>query len=231
MRNALPLALAAAAALLGACTWASLDAITVAGDAGPQRAGPGGPAADGAGDEAPASGASAGACSASGAATATAAATRQWTFDSNVEGWSLETDTGVPATLGWNASAGDPSPGALEADVTPAASDSGAVSGAWAAFIPSSPLDLSGRTLSAWVWLDSGESPNLKTFVQTGSQYDWADNGTVHLALHEWTCVSMPVSSPSYEQPSYDPSQVIRLGFEMLGREPFRLFIDSVRYQ
>jgi hypothetical protein len=212
-------AIAACAALLAACTWASLDAIapSTGADGSPPSAGDDGAAAA----ETPPP---ADPC----AAAVTPA--REWTFDSSVQGWSVETDTGVPATLTWTGAAGDPSPGALQADIAPAATDSGTVTGAWVSFVPESPLDLSGRTITAWVWLDSGDSPNLKTFVQTGDQYNWADNGTVHLFAHEWTCVAMPVSAPSYRQPNYDPTRAIKLGFEMLGLSPFRLLIDSVRY-
>jgi hypothetical protein len=215
-------AIAAAAALLSACTWATLDTLAPA----PAGVDGGAPAAsvDGAGAEDGASPSATDPCAA-GIAPA-----REWSFDSTLEGWSVETDTGVPATVAWTGASGNPSPGALQADVTPAATDSGTVTGAWVSYVPSSPIDLSNRTISAWVWLESGESPHLKTFVQTGAQYNWADNGTVHLFWHEWACVSMPVSTPSYTQPNYDPTRAIRLGFEMLGLTPFRLYIDSVRY-
>ena len=124
---------------------------------------------------------------------------------------------------------GDPAPGALQADVTPSSSDA-SLTGAWVRFVMASPADFTGRTISAWAWLDSGQSPHLKTFVQTGAMYEWADNGTIFLGTHQWTCLALPVSSPAYSQPAYDPTKVVALGFEMLGTEPFRIFIDSVRY-
>jgi hypothetical protein len=154
----------------------------------------------------------------------------EWTFDSTVEGWIAFSDTGGQATLGWNGSLGDPSPGALEVDVTPKPNDAGVISGAEVAYDMPSPTDLSLRTIAAWVRLESGAPPHLKTMVQTGAQYAWADNGTTYLTLGAWTCVSLDVSTPSYSQPQYDPTQVIRLGFEMLGTTPFVLAIDDVHY-
>lgn len=164
------------------------------------------------------------------ACSAVATPTQEWTFDSDVQGWTLATDTGVIGTRSWTGSLGNPSSGALEVAVTSSASDA-AADGAWAEYDATPLGNLSGRTVSAWVWLDSGPSPHLKLFVQTGSQYTWADNGTIDLAQRVWTCVSMPVSSPSYTNgPNYDPTNVVRLGFEMLASSPFRIYIDTVRY-
>ena len=45
----------------------------------------------------------------------------------------------------------------------------------------------------------------------------------------QWTCVSLTLSSPAYNQPEYDPSDVIAIGFETLAVDSFELFIDSVQ--
>jgi hypothetical protein len=215
-----------AGSLVAACAWVSLDAIAPAPAAGDAQPPPvDAPPADASGgfDDGPPISPSSPACA------APATPVNQWTFDSTVEGWSIETDTGAQATLAWSAATGDPAPGSLQADVTPSSSDA-SLTGAWVRFLMTTPADLTGRTISAWAWLDSGQSPHLKTFVQTGAMYEWADNGTIFLGTHQWTCLSLPVSTPSYSQPSYDPTKVVALGFEMLGTGPFRLFIDSVRY-
>ena len=154
---------------------------------------------------------------------------REWTFDTDPQGWTLAMDTGVVGSLSWAGTTGNPSPGALDVHIT-AAVDGGA-NGAWAEYDGTPLGNLSGRTLSAWVWLEAGVSPHLKMFVQTGSQYTWADNGTVDLTPGVWTCVSMDVSSPSYTNgPNYDPTSVVRVGFELLASTPFSLFIDTVAY-
>jgi hypothetical protein len=157
------------------------------------------------------------------------ASLQEWTFDTTIQGWILATNSGVKATLTWTGSTGDPTPGAMQVDFTPAPSDAGATSGVWI-HEEMAAANLTGRTVSAWVWLDSGPSPQFLTFVQTATDYAWADNGVVALPLHAWTCVSLPVSAPAYNQPEYDPTNVIRIGFEMLGAKPFRVYVDSVRY-
>jgi hypothetical protein len=150
-----------------------------------------------------------------------------WTFDSSVQGWTLSLDSNVQASLTWTDATGDPSFGALQVDVTPSV-DAGTNTGGWVEY-SASLGDLSSRTISAWAWLDMGAAPHLKLFVQTGSQYAWADNGTTFLSPHAWTCLSLRVASPAYEQAMYAPDDVISVGFEMLGATPFRLFIDSVQ--
>jgi hypothetical protein len=155
-------------------------------------------------------------------------ATIQWTFDSAIEGWILSLDTGVDASLEWIGTTGDPSPGALQVEITPYAGEGGAINGGWLQY-NTALGDLAGRIVSAWVYLDSGTSPALKVFVQTGTQYEWADNGTVTLAPRAWTCVSLPISTPAYNQPNYDPTAVIRVGLQLLGSAPFQLYVDTVR--
>jgi hypothetical protein len=152
-----------------------------------------------------------------------------WSFDGGLGPWSLSLDPGVQANLTWTTAVGDPTPGALQVDVTPAASDASDITGV---YLKVEGLgDLAGRTAAAWVWLDQGKAPHLKMYAQTGSQYVWGDNGTVYLPARVWTCVSLPLSSSSYQQASYDPTDVIRLGFEMLGLTPFRLYVSNVHIQ
>jgi hypothetical protein len=152
----------------------------------------------------------------------------EWTFDASVSNWTISAQSGVQATLAWTGAVGEPSPGSLDVEITPRTSDAGTTSGAWPQY-GMTLGNLSGRTVSAWVWLESGPSPQVKLFVQTGTEWVWADNGTVHLSPNVWTCVSLPVSSPSYSGENYDPTDVIRLGFELLGVDSFRVYIDTVR--
>jgi hypothetical protein len=139
------------------------------------------------------------------------------------------TANGLAATQGtvsWTGGTGNPTSGSLEVDVTRIGT---IYPGAWLEYL--APLgDLSGRTVVAWVWLDSGPSPRFKFFAQTGLHFAWADNGPVPLVPRTWTCVSLPISAPSYIGPNYDPTSVVVLGFEMLGSAPFRLYVDTVKY-
>jgi hypothetical protein len=234
------MAVAVASALL-ACDWVNLDAIAPLGpdDVGPRDVGTtgfgstdGAPTEDGEIEAADAADGAADATSeASTPCTPNTPAVEQWTFDTGIEGWILLTDPGVAATLAWTASTGYPTAGAAQIDVSPTpTTDAAALSGAWLVLEETPSANLAGRILSAWVWLDSGPSPHLKVFVQTGTEYSWADGGTVFLTPHTWTCVSLDVSMPAYNQADYDPTQVIRLGFELLGTAPFGLYVGTVQY-
>jgi hypothetical protein len=160
--------------------------------------------------------------------TSTQTVVRQWTFDTSTEGWTIDSDPNFQSVLAWTGTIGYPAPGALAIDVTPP-DDAGPSSGVLLEYTTSLG-SLAGRVASAWVWLDSGSSPKLKMFAQTGAQYAWADNGTVTLAPKTWTCVALPLSTPSFNNVGYDPTNVIALGFEMLATSPFHVYVDTVRY-
>lgn len=150
-----------------------------------------------------------------------------WTFDSTLEIWTMSLDTGVTASFVWTGSAGYPALGAASVQISPLADDAGTPNGGWIEY-PHSFGDLTGRTVSAWVWLESGTSPYLQVFAKTGAQYVWGDNGTVQLRPKVWTCVSLPVSTPYYNQPGYDPSDVVTIGYLFLGSTPFTVYLDTV---
>ena len=164
------------------------------------------------------------------ACSSTATPVQEWPFDTTIDGWIIGVNSGVNATLTWTGSTGYPTPGALQVDFTPGPLDSGVNSAVWI-HIEVPPSDLTGRTLSAWVWLNSGPSPEFLTYVQTGTSYAWADDGEHTVAPQTWTCLSLPVSNPAFSQPGYDTTQVIRIGFEMISNSPFRVFVDTVRYE
>ncbi|MGA2450638.1 MAG: hypothetical protein ABTD50_18380 [Polyangiaceae bacterium] len=163
-------------------------------------------------------------------ATASSPATAQWTFDTTIEGWALLSGSS-DATLTWTG-AGNPEPGALEVDGTASPTDGASTIPAYAVVNETPSVDLGGHTVSAWLWLDSGTSPSIKLFVQTGSLYVWADGGSIVLSPLTWTCVTLDVSSPAYysQDGVYDPTSVVRIGFELDQSAPYRLYIDSVGY-
>ncbi len=160
-----------------------------------------------------------------------AAPVQEWTFDTTIQGWIVTVDpVQVTSTVTWTGSTGDPAPGALQVDFTPAPPDAGRGSAVWVQF-DMAPSDFTDRTLSAWAWLDSGPSPHFLTYALTGASYVWADNKPHTLAPHTWTCLSLPLSTPAFNNPGYDPTQVVRIGFEMYIDSPFRVFLDTVRIQ
>ena len=222
-----PLTDAATAAMPGdetdAVADATTDGVTDASTDGPEALVSDAPSESAAvGESLPSDEASTQAC------TATQPPLVAWNFDSSVDGWILSSSSSPAVTMSWSGSTGYPSPGALEVDLAEGASDAAGPTVAWVN-VDMTALDLAGRTVAAWVWLDSGPSPLLLSFVQTQTSYAWADNGELQLAPGTWTCVSLQVSSPATMQSQYDPTQIFRIGFEVIATAPFRLFIDSVR--
>jgi hypothetical protein len=207
-----------------------LDALTVPPPDAADESSVTGGAAEG-GDDA--------AVSASSACTAAVAPMLSWDFDTTAEGWILSTGSSPEFTMSWVATNGDPTPGALEVD-GPMAPDGSSEVGV--VTVDFAPADLTGRTLSAWVRLDSGPSPRVLFFVQTRDPeagaaavdptagWGWADNGEIELSPGTWNCLSLPVSSPATNYP-YDPMHVVDIGFEMFATAPFQLSIDSVRVE
>jgi hypothetical protein len=235
MRSPGPARLLVSAALhapaLAACTWSDLDAVTLpAATAAPANDAAALPPEDAAevtqadvSDDAQSAPTPTAACAPSETEPA-----QSWTFndgDAGVDGWTVSSDTGVSASVTWTGATGNPSPGALLFAVT---AGDGANQGAWLRNAASYG-DLTGRTISAWLWLGGGPSPHLKLFVQTGSEYVWADGGTVNLAPQQWTCVSLSVSSPAYNGPEYDPTDVVNIGFETVAVDSFQLYVDTVQ--
>ena len=225
---ALRLSTAAATLLLGACGWRTLGAIALpaeASDASPPAAAAGD--ADVEADQDVIEEPGADEPPSPRPCTAVGTPIDAWTFDAGLEGWTLSLDPNVQASLAWTGTTGDPAPGAIQVTIAPS-EDAGTITGGWVEY--SNPLgDLSSRTASAWVWLAMGTPPHLKLFVQTGSHYAWADNGTTYLSPQTWTCLSLNLQAPSYEQAMYDPSDVVTLGFEMLGSTPFEIYIGTVQ--
>jgi hypothetical protein len=167
------------------------------------------------------------------ACTAGGAAVVGWTFDTNadVTKWMLAFDPGAQVTMSWSGLMGNPSPGALEVNLAAVAPDAGGLH-VWVHGNVVPAANLTGRTVSALVWLESGPSPEFYSFVQTTvGGYSWGDNGKVELTPGVWNCVTIPVSSPATRLLGYDPAQVIRIGYMMVATTPFRLLIDSVRAQ
>ena len=207
---------------VGACELQQLDAVTAprpdaGGDESPGTALSGGPT-DAASD-AP--------VDASNTACSALAPVIEWTFDTSNDGWMITSSQDARATTSWTGAIGNPAPGALELDVGDAAPDANGLSVVWV-YKEISAVDLTGGTVSAWVLLDRGPSPQLLSFVQTAPAEAWGDNGEIQIPQGIWTCLSIAVSSPVTTQGQYEPAQVIKIGFEMIGA-PFRLLIDSVR--
>jgi hypothetical protein len=141
-----------------------------------------------------------------------------WSFDTGVDSWELS-GTG---TMVWTGAVGDPAPGALQVD--------------WSngqAIHPRlvQPLgNLTGKVVTAEVWVDAGTNVQIKMFVQTGTRQIWADGGAMTPTPGQWTCMALDIDNPVFSRQQYDPTDVQILGFEVVGSGTSRIYIDSVAY-
>jgi hypothetical protein len=159
--------------------------------------------------------------SGTGCAPAVPAAT--WAFDQTVEAWQLSLDSSTSGTLVWTGATGDPTPGALQLDAT--------INGKQAVrvLLEQTFPDLTGKTLYARVFLDSGSGVGVKPFVQTG--VTWAEGPAVALATKQWTCLNLDLANPTTTTSgAVDPTDVRRIGVVVYGATTFRLYTDYVTY-
>jgi hypothetical protein len=187
------------------------------GDAGQSAAGTG---PLGIGGDPGSSGGGTGGGSATGCQPAVSATT--WAFDQTVEAWQLSLDGGTSGTLVWTGATGDPSPGALQLDVT--------ISGKQAVrvLLEQTFPDLTGKTLYARVFLDSGSGVVVKPFVQTGASYYWAEGPAVALAAQQWTCLNLDFANPTTGGATIDPTDVRRIGVLVFGATTLRLYTSPL---
>jgi hypothetical protein len=161
--------------------------------------------------------------SATGCEPAVPAAT--WAFDKTVEAWQLSLDGGTSGTLVWTGATGNPTLGALQLDAT-----IGAVKQTVRVLLEQTFPDLTGKTLYARVFLDSGSGVMVKPFVQTGASYYWAEGPPATLAPQQWTCLNLDFANPTTGGATIDPTDVRRIGVLVIGATTLRLYTDYVTY-
>jgi hypothetical protein len=195
-----------------------------AGDEVPM-AGTGGTAGDAVGQSAGANGdvRSGGAGGNGGAPQGT---TESWTFDSGPEAWEVRSTN--PTTLQdvvvlvWSGDDGNPRPGMLQL-VAPFDS---AGQSAQIGLRPASPLDLTGKTLSANVKVAYGLGADLaanpggaRIYVRSGNASTRATSAFRNLdAAGQWFSLSLDASAPSVVDTSagsYDVTDVREIGIEI----------------
>ena len=141
-----------------------------------------------------------------------------WPFDADVQGWQLS----GAGTLAWSGTIGSPSPGSLQVD--------------WGSgqaiqiLLMQAFGNLTGRIVTARVWLDTGGAVSARIFVQTGTRSVWADSGYVTLSQGQWTCLALDIDNPVFSRQQYDPTDVEILGLDMQANGTSRVYIDTVAY-
>jgi hypothetical protein len=189
---------------------------------GADGGGPGG------GDASSGGGESDGAVDATDAALPTACANpvaeRVWPFHTTVEGWEFVPSSGS-GPFAWTSALGQPEPGALALDLQ---TGTGIVG--WILY-GAPPPDMRGRTVSGWVYVSGSVDVWIKPFAQSnrGRVYGWVDGGGQTMQPDTWTCVSVDIDAPAYQE-DFDPTLVIRIGIEIAGTAPYQVYVDQLAY-
>ena len=89
--------------------------------------------------------------------------------------------------------------------------------------------DMVDRVATVRVLVQSGSDLTAKLYVQT-TDYAWADSGNVPVETGVWTCLSLDLANPGYENEGYDPNNVIAIGVRVRGLGEVTVLFDDVAY-
>jgi len=147
-----------------------------------------------------------------------------WSFDGDLEGWTWVSDSGASGAIRWSSTVGNPTPGSVQFD---AASGSGVMGDIL--YTLATPADLSGRTLCAWVMLESGSAVSVN-FIAATTLVTTALGPSTPLTPGSWTCVSFEPDAPESAPDGYDPTSIRWIGLQPWGGAPFRIYVDQIAY-
>lgn len=147
-----------------------------------------------------------------------------WSFTTDVQSWTFFSGMTSSGTVRWTGTTGNPDPGAIQFDATGGSGTIGDI-----LFSSSTAINLSGRTLSAWVMLATTKSVSVN-FIAATTLTSTGYGPSVPLTPGSWTCVSFNPDSPTSALAGYDPSQIRYIALQPVGSSPFRLYVDQVRY-
>ncbi len=147
----------------------------------------------------------------------------QWWFTSDLESWVFSSSAPVPYSLDWVATGGTPAAtGLVQLNVTPGDELS-------LINLPMSETDYSGRVLSARVYIVAGTNVGFKLYAQSGPTFAWADGGRVYPPAGQWLCLSFELSTPSFANAAFDPTEIIEVGVDVTGDGDVTVLVDEVR--
>jgi hypothetical protein len=159
------------------------------------------------------------------AQTGTSRRAPPWNFDCGTDGYGVTyvSSASLAPSVTWDGIAGSPDPGSL---VVAAAFSSAGQEMGLARVIGGTGIDLSGKTLTARIRLDTGlstDAANLasaRLYVVTSSQWLCGIGQAVKLSPGgDWVTLTLPVDSPNYTCTSstgaYDATQVMELGVDI----------------
>jgi hypothetical protein len=148
-----------------------------------------------------------------------------WTFATGVDSWYFAVSPAVQGSMTRVLTPFDLEPGALRVDITAVGTDSRS----WVQSDAPQP-NQGGHTAYAAIWLDSDTVAWTKLFAQSGATGVWMDGGTLTLTPHAWTCFHLVFDAPDFVNGTPNLTAVSRLGLELSGKGPFRVYIDDIGY-
>ncbi len=180
--------------------------------------------------------------------------TKVWTFDTTVEGFIVQDSSAavdvdpVPKAdvmISHNADDGEPDPGSVQMDIPYSAASQYVSMGV---NLPQA-VDLTGKTIKAWVMIQSGYGDaedlmtapgNAKLYVKTGADYIYASAAVANLTTAGvWVEITFDPELPGYTaepMASYDPTKVMEIGIQLdtsstsISAAPAVVLIDSISY-
>lgn len=193
------------------------------GSGGTSGGGSGGTAANVGGSGGTASTSSGGSSGTSDAAcAATGTETMVLTFDSDIAGFVLASQSSA-ATLTHTSAVGDPDLGAVEVST-------GQNQNVIVAHPEASAVDMSGRTLSVSVFVEPGFDVDAWVFVQTSTNYFWTDAQYLAVPTGTWTCLSLDLDNPENPHAQYDATDVVQWGIRFSASGGFQVYFDQFAY-
>jgi hypothetical protein len=128
-------------------------------------------------------------------------------------------------SVAWLSTTGHDAPGALQA--TMSLVDVDAFTSMQYRDVPLT--DMNDRIVVAHVLVQSGSDLAGKLYVQT-TDYAWADSGSIPLEPGVWTCLSLDIAHPAYQNAGYDPNNVLTIGVRVRGVGDATVLLDDVVY-
>lgn len=132
-----------------------------------------------------------------------------WTFDQDVQGWKMDqmTPTTLGATLDWNASEGEPSPGSLSVQCP--FSDRKQQT---QILMTNQSLDLTGKKMKVNIRRDGAFDGGIMFFAGSAKDTSWVAHGWSMLTSEDWTTIVFDPVASQAENPDFDPAAVTYLG-------------------
>ncbi|HEU5073173.1 MAG TPA: hypothetical protein VFU02_03355 [Polyangiaceae bacterium] len=141
-------------------------------------------------------------------------------FAMDLEGFGVTGSNGPSLT--WTGLVGNPELGALELNASGG--------GVMQVRNTTPPGDLSGRVMSANVYVESEAPVEIMLYVRTGATGKWADGGAIAPPVGVWTCLTLDLDDPVTQSVGHDPTDVRVAGVDIQGSGDYRVYIDQFAY-